>query len=156
MLKPPIILSLNTPEALRYERENSLSVFRRYMLFQIPGWVLAALILYALHRLAGLPAWAALALMAADVVKDFALFPLLRKAYDTHTKTGIERLIGETAIVEEDLNPAGFVRLRGELWGAEISDCPDRVSSGERVRVVGSRDMTLLVARPRHVDRVFN
>jgi len=130
-----------------------LTVFRRYLLFQIPGWFLAALILYVLHRLVDLPIWAALALMAADITKDLALFPLLRKTYDTSTKTGIEKLIGQTAIVERELAPTGYIRLRGELWRAELAGPFENPSVGERVCVVASCDMALLVEPAEAVDR---
>ena len=99
-----------------------MSVRVRYALLQLPGWILAAGVLYVLHRWIGLPLWAAAILLAADVAKDVLLYPYLRRAYETDVGAGAERLVGERAEACETLDPAGYVRIRGELWSARLRD----------------------------------
>ncbi|MGH9783362.1 MAG: hypothetical protein ACRD88_04185, partial [Terriglobia bacterium] len=63
-------------------------VSKRYLLFQIPGWILAALLLGALQRWLGLPLEFAIGLFVLYVAKDFLIYPYVRKAYEPHNKTG--------------------------------------------------------------------
>ena len=56
--------------------------------------------------------------------------------------TGAEGLIGATAEVIEACEPAGRVRLRGEIWHAR---CSSPAEVGERVTVTGVNGLTLEV-----------
>ena len=98
-----------------------MAVLAKYLLLQLPGWGAAALILWGLVEWIGLPPWVALLLFVADVVQDLLLYPLLRHAYgnDPSELVGPEVLLGARAVVEEDLAPSGWVRVRGELWRAD-------------------------------------
>jgi membrane-bound serine protease (ClpP class) len=65
------------------------------------------------------------------------------KAQRRKPVTGIESLIGETAVAMDALNPSGRVRIHGEIWNAySISGTVD---SGERLRVKQVKDLTLYV-----------
>jgi membrane-bound serine protease (ClpP class) len=55
------------------------------------------------------------------------------------------KLVGRLATVERDLNPDGFIVVRGELWPARTRDGASYVQRGARVRVVGARGHTLEV-----------
>ncbi len=123
-----------------------MSVVRRYVILQIPGWILAAVILYALHRWFGLPSWIVFLLLAADIVKDIALYPFLKRAYEDETATGAQSLIGEWAEVCEPMRPAGYVRLRGELWKARLKDPGAVAEPGARVRVEQAAGLLLQVS----------
>ena len=129
-----------------------MQVWRRYLLIQIPGWALAAIILYALHRWLGLPAWLAAALLAADLVKDFLLFPVLRSAYENAAATGPERLIGETGEIVRDADPEGYLSVRGELWRVVTQRGRGPLRTGARARVVGAKGITLVVAPADETD----
>lgn len=122
-----------------------MTVLQRYLLIQVPGWILAALVLYALHRWLGLPAWLAWTLMAAEVVKDFVLYPFLRRAYETGEPTGSERLIGRVGVVRQAVAPRGYIELQGELWLAEAAPGAASMPSGARVRVIDAQGLTLVV-----------
>jgi membrane protein implicated in regulation of membrane protease activity len=122
-------------------------VFRRYLLLQVPGWILVALILAGLCRWADLPLWAAFGAYAVYVGKDFVLYPFLRRAYEPDSRTGVELLAGERGVAETELNPEGFVRVRGELWRAQIEPGSAAVRPGEPVVVVAGRGMTLIVRK---------
>ena len=123
----------------------SVSVLRRYLLFQIPSWVVAAIIVGALREWAGLPLWAALLLFAAYVAKDLVLYPFLRHSYQQDTRTQVERLIGERAMVTERLDPTGFIRVRGELWKAAVLPGSADVEAGSPVEIEGADKWTLMV-----------
>ena len=122
-----------------------MTVLQRYLLIQIPGWVLTATVIYALHVWLNLPAWAVIGLLAAVVVKDFALYPFLRRAYETTEATGAGRLIGETGTVRQPVDPQGYIEVRGELWEAEAAPGSPAIPEGSRVQVESARGMTLVV-----------
>lgn len=78
------------------------------------------------------------------VAKDFALYPFLRPAYEVRPEPGPAHLLGERGVAVEDLAPAGYVRVRGEMWMAEAaSGAP--LPSGTAVRVAAVRGNTLIV-----------
>jgi membrane-bound serine protease (ClpP class) len=58
---------------------------------------------------------------------------------------GVESMLGETAEVIGPLNPAGKVRIQGEIWNA-IS-VSGNISMGERVRVKEIKNLTLYVEK---------
>ncbi len=123
------------------------SAFTRYVLFQVPGWVLAVIAVVLLRRWVDLSLGAATALLAVWVVKDFLLFPFLRSAYEQETRTGAERLIGERGVAVERLEPAGYIRVHGELWRAEQLPPGEPIPEGARVTVHAARGFTLFVQR---------
>lgn len=124
---------------------GSVSTLIRYLLFQLPGWVLAAAILTGLRYWAGIPGWVALGLFMLWVAKDLVMYPLLRTAYESGAKTGAEQLIGARGIAQDELSPRGYVRVRGELWRAEVRPSDPPIPRGGPVRVLAADGMTLIV-----------
>ena len=122
-----------------------MTTWNKYLLFQVPGWILAALILIAMRYWVGLPIWIALLGFTVWVIKDFLFYPLLRVAYQSGAKTGVDQLIGLRGVARQDLDPHGLVYLRGELWRAEIAPGVLPIVSGSRVRVLRAEGMTLIV-----------
>jgi membrane protein implicated in regulation of membrane protease activity len=59
-------------------------------------------------------------------------------------QVGAETLIGELAEVVTRCAPVGQVRLQGEIWRAR---CEEGAERGERVRVTGLEELTLVVER---------
>lgn len=123
-----------------------MTTFQRYILFQIPGWVLAVIVLFVLRGWLGLPLWVSLLLFALYVVKDFALYPFLRVGYEPSPSIGAKQLIGEVATVKTPLAPDGYVHVRGELWRARLAAGSAPVEVGSRVRVAAARGMILTVS----------
>ena len=117
----------------------------RYLLLQIPGWLIAAIVLVEAHRWFALSPSIAGGILLALVVKDFVLYPFVRTAYQPGTKTGVEQLIGVQGIAQKELDPRGHVRVRGELWRAEIAPEARPIARGEQVRVLDVRGITLIV-----------
>lgn len=86
----------------------------------------------------------ALALGGSFGVITAVLVRLAVRARHNKLKMGGPALVGQIAVVMQPLSPEGQVMLNGEIWQAE-SRTP--ASRGERVRVLGLRDLTLLVER---------
>ncbi len=121
------------------------TVLARYVLYQVPGWLIAAGAALLLHRWVGLPGWAGVALVLAWALKDAALYPFLRDSYEHDPRSVIERLIGLAGVTVEPLTPQGYVRVRGELWLAEPSVADVTIGRGHPVTVDAVRGTTLLV-----------
>jgi membrane-bound serine protease (ClpP class) len=79
------------------------------------------------------------------VIKDLAMFPLVRSSYEGNAKTGAETLIGSRGRVQQPLTPEGYVKVNGELWKAQ-TERPDQLLARDTpVRVRGARGLTLVV-----------
>jgi membrane protein implicated in regulation of membrane protease activity len=122
------------------------STFGKYVLLQVPGWLIAALLLLNIQQWFAFSSWIAYAGVAAWMLKDFVLFPLVRRAYEFNVKTGVEQLIGDQGVVQNELAPRGKIRVRGELWSAEIEPGAHPLAQGEQVRVLAAQGLTLIVA----------
>jgi membrane protein implicated in regulation of membrane protease activity len=124
-----------------------MKVFRRYLLFQIPGWLLAAIILICLHHWVNLPLWAVTGIFLLVVLKDLILYPFVSIAYSSTAKVGVEQLIGQSGIASENIDPQGYVQVRGELWLAKLAPGARPIPQGSRVRVQSAQGMTLVVTQ---------
>ena len=118
---------------------------RRYVLYQIPGCLLATAAAVVLHYRVNLPTEWGICLIAAWIIKDAALYPLLRVAYETDSPSAIERLIGLEGVTVEPLAPQGYIKVRGELWLAQHHSGMGEVTRGHLVSVCGVRGTVLLV-----------
>lgn len=130
-----------------------MGTLTKYLLLQIPGWILAIIVAGALRHGLELPLWVAIGLVVLWVIKDLVMYPLLRTAYESNAKTGVAQLIGARGIAQEELAPRGFVKVRGELWQAEVPAGGRPIAAGSEVRVEGGKGMTLRV-RAEKRDRV--
>ena len=72
------------------------------------------------------------------------LLRLALRARRSKSRTGVDAMIGQIAVVIQPLAPSGQVMVNGEIWQAE-SATP--AAPGERVRVRELRELTLLVER---------
>jgi membrane-bound serine protease (ClpP class) len=72
------------------------------------------------------------------------LLRLALRARRSKSRTGVDAMIGQIAVVIQPLAPSGQVMVNGEIWQAE-SATP--AAPGERVRVRELHDLTLLVER---------
>jgi membrane protein implicated in regulation of membrane protease activity len=121
------------------------SPFGKYFLLQIPGWIIAAIILWSAQQWLAVSPWLVGVGVSAWILKDLALYPIVRTAYESNVKTGIERLIGDRGVVQSELAPRGKVRVRGELWSAEIEAGSQPLAQGEPVRILGAQGVILIV-----------
>jgi membrane protein implicated in regulation of membrane protease activity len=124
-----------------------MRVFARYLVLQIPGQFIAAVTLVMLVRWTELTPMLAGLLFVLWVIKDLAMFPVTRIAYEPQGGSqGAEALLGALGVAQEDLAPeqTGYVRVGAELWRAQLCG-GESVAKGATVRVTEVRDLTLQV-----------
>jgi membrane protein implicated in regulation of membrane protease activity len=116
----------------------------KYLLFQIPGWIIAAAVLTALVHWEFLTKGIAGLCFFGWLLKDLLLYPFFRRAYEPGV-TGSARLVGSKGIAEGDLTPKGYIRVRGELWRAVASPADHVLRSGTEVEIIGAERMEVFV-----------
>ncbi len=126
-------------------RLGGWATFGRYLLFQLPGWFVAAVVLGLCVRFWGLQQGLAWVLFGLWLVKDFVLYPLVRAAYQVRTARPGEDLVGALGVAREALDPEGYVRVGPELWRAALAERSAPVPEGAAVRVVDVEGLTLRV-----------
>lgn len=120
-------------------------VVGKYLLFQVPSWAVAAVLAAAAVDRFDVSAPWAWGLAGAWVVKDLALFPFVRRAYEPGDSTPGASLVGLRGVATEALDPSGYVRLGSELWRATLAQGVEAVPQGGSVRVRSVRGLTLVV-----------
>jgi membrane-bound serine protease (ClpP class) len=118
--------------------------FVRYLLWQVPGWVLAAALLGVIVVATRLAVWIALIVLGLLIARDVALYPVMRVTFRPPLPT---RPVGARAITVEPLRPDGMVRVRGELWHARTIQ--KEIPAGQEVVVTGAEGLMLLVVQSR-------
>ena len=122
-----------------------MNPFLKYLLFQVPGWLIGAVLLVWLWPMSGLAPWIAVLGYAIWVAKDFVLWPWLRSAYESPAPLGVQSLVGACGVTQGALSRRGYVRIAGELWEAEVPPGDLPLPPGAAVRVVRAERMTLVV-----------
>jgi membrane-bound serine protease (ClpP class) len=116
----------------------------RYWLYQLPGLALVGVVLLWLRYQGAIPAWLAWVAWAAWLAKDLALYPMVKSAYERHTATGAQQLVGRSGVAGTALAPFGHVRVRGELWRARVEN--GSAPQGATVRIERAEGLTLYVS----------
>ena len=80
-------------------------------------------------------------------IKDALFYPILKPHYVFQERHAHHGLLGEHAVALETLSPRGYVKLRGELWAAEVAADDAPVSIGESVIVESVDGLKLNVRR---------
>lgn len=121
-------------------------VLLRYAALQIPGFVACLLGAIAAREWLGIPDEIAVGAVLVWIVKDAALFPFVRAAYEPAPGRPHGDLLDAIGIAHDGLpDREGYVRLGPELWRARRAPgCPP-LAPGEAVRVVGVEGLTLTV-----------
>jgi membrane protein implicated in regulation of membrane protease activity len=111
--------------------DDGVTVLARYLGFQIPGWIIAGGLAWALGEWASVPDWVLAAVLSLYVLKDLILFPFVRSAYAGTIHDPGDSVKGAQGIVVVALDPEGWVRIGPERWRATV----DPVSSLEGIEV---------------------
>jgi membrane protein implicated in regulation of membrane protease activity len=122
-----------------------LTVFWRYWLLQIPGWILLGAALAAASYYLGLSVVFCVLVFLLWLLKDVAFYFWLGKHYELRSEDATRALLGRRAIAREPLAPSGYVELGGELWRAELLGEASVVGEGAEVVVEGIDGLTLRV-----------
>ncbi len=117
----------------------------KYVVLQLPGYGLTGLIVFALWRWVGIPAWAAWGICGLVVVKDVLLYPMVRRSFVEPPHAGAEALIGARGVAVDSLEPTGRVQLGAELWQAKAAADEAPIRAGAAVRVREVRGLTVFV-----------
>jgi membrane protein implicated in regulation of membrane protease activity len=128
-------------------RRAGLLVLAKYVLFQVPGWLIVGGLAYAAHRWLGLHGALAAGALLAFMLKDAVLFPFVRDAYSVHSRPPADGMLGARAVAEGTLAPEGVVRVGPELWRARLAKGEAPVAAGESVHIVAVEGLTLRVSR---------
>jgi membrane protein implicated in regulation of membrane protease activity len=124
-------------------------ILLRYALLQLPSQALVVLALVVVQSWVDLPPWFFWTCIACWVLKDVILFPFVWRAYDWDRTANAHSMVGLRGTAVDQLAPAGYVRVRGELWRAEAVGSGPPIQAGDAVSVRGSRGLTLLVEAER-------
>ena len=127
------------------KRMWSAQVLGQYWLLQLPEAALVVIILLALQHWFAIPTWVVWSLVALWVAKDAALYPLVWRSFDSGYPATLHSLEGERGVATERLDRSGYVRVRGELWKAELAQGARPVDKDERVQVQAMRGLTVVV-----------
>jgi membrane-bound ClpP family serine protease len=122
-------------------------VLIKYILLQLPLIVLLPLVLFFIRQWVAIPVWLIWGLVALLIIKDIIMFPRVWRSYDQNRPGDPTSIIGMRGIAKDRLAPTGYIRVRSELWRAEVIEGGVPIEKGERVRVTGIEGLTLLVQR---------
>jgi membrane-bound ClpP family serine protease len=124
-------------------------VVAKYFILQLPSLLFLITILLVLRQWEVIPSWVFWTIIAAWIVKDALLFPFVWRAYDPDASHAANPLIGAEGVAMERLHPSGYIRVRGELWRAELEEGEPAVEKGKTVLVREIHGLTLRVMRNR-------
>lgn len=129
-----------------------MQLLARYIALQIPGWVVAALVLAGMWHFHVISGLLALALLGVLVAKDAALYPMARRAMVSPAHSGAEALVGRDAVTMDRLAPRGRVRVGAEHWHARTAPDVAPIGEGTPVRIEGVDGLTVVVRPSGEVD----
>jgi membrane protein implicated in regulation of membrane protease activity len=125
----------------------------RYILLQIPGLTLLLVLLAWAAANQWISPAVALAVFAAWVVKDAALYPIAKRVLQQPLPpTGTAALLGRETEATQALAPRGLVRVGNERWLARTRR-NEHIGAGSRVRVVGADGLVLVVEEVRRATQ---
>ena len=120
-------------------------VVGKYALFQIPGLVLLGFALLGAVRWLDMSHPVAWGILVFWLLKDVAMFPFVRVAYESASTGGAHALVGARGIAKQVLSPRGYVQVGSESWKAEVAREHAPLPEGAAVRVLSVQGLTLLV-----------
>ena len=92
-----------------------------------------------------LPWWGIALILAGFIIYSYIMYVIGHPTVLYEPVTAPESIVGNEGVVEADLSPEGYVRVRGELWKAS---CPDGdINRGEEIIVTRLNGMKLTVQR---------
>ena len=119
----------------------------RYTLLQVPGLVVLIMILILVGRFVDIPVVLSWGIVIIWVLKDIILFPFVWRAYDSDSHEKSDPMIGLEGYAVDHLSPRGYIKVRGELWKAELTHKNAVVGKGEKVKVKEINGLTLIVTQ---------
>jgi len=121
--------------------------FARYLAFQLPGWVIALVVLGLLHQSGWIPFWLAALALGLLAALDLAIYPWARVAYEHTPEHGHANLLDAEGVALGPLEPGseGWVRVGAERWRVNLEPGARPLPAGAMVRVCEVKGHTLVV-----------
>jgi len=119
----------------------------RYSLFQIPSLLVVIFLIFTVNHWYPLGDLLKIVIILLWALKDILMFPFVRKAYSQKDRDKSKSILGETGVAIEVINPKGFVKIRGEIWQAELTENDIPILKGDRVEVVNIDGLKLKVQK---------
>ncbi len=117
----------------------------KYLLLQVPGWILVALVVAILLHWQWIGARAAALVVVLWLAKDLVLYPLYRPALTSQPPaTGAAALVGARGRSLTAVNGQGQVEVAGERWLARACE-GGPIGAGTPVEVVTFSELELHV-----------
>jgi membrane protein implicated in regulation of membrane protease activity len=127
------------------EPVKSPPVLRRYLSYQIPGLIILSILILVYTTVMHMPLWGIWVLIGAWVLKEAVTLPFTWKLYRKPRPSATDLMIGQVGTATENLDPHGYVNIRGELWLAELADEKKSVKKGESVQIIRIEGMKVIV-----------
>lgn len=98
---------------------------------------------FALALFLFLPFWTALPIYIPIFIFGVIVIYKMMKSIKLPIRTGLEEMMGQEAVVIDDIAPEGKVRIKDEIWAATAKGA--RLEQGKKVQIVGSQGLVLVV-----------
>jgi membrane protein implicated in regulation of membrane protease activity len=128
------------------------STLAKYLVVQVATLVLVVAALIVADQVVSVPIWLVVTILVLWIGKDIVLYLKVWRSYTVGENSPTKDLIGLEATVIYSLDPTGYVRVRGELWKAELRAPDHPALSGDATKVVGIKGTTLIVERSEDVS----
>ena len=92
-----------------------------------------------------IPVWVTVIVLASYAVFAYIMYRISHPTVLFKPVTEPETIVGKDGVVEVDLNPAGYVRVEGELWKA--TSLGGDLHKGDIVVVTGMEGLKLTVEK---------
>ncbi|MGA8017251.1 MAG: NfeD family protein [Desulfobacterales bacterium] len=99
---------------------------------------------FALALFLFLPFWTAFPVYIPIFIFGVIVNYKMMKSMKLPIRTGLEEMMGQEALVIDDIDPEGKVRFKNEIWAATAKG--ERLGQGEKAWIIGSRGLMLVVA----------
>jgi membrane protein implicated in regulation of membrane protease activity len=121
--------------------------FVRYLAFQLPGWVVALVVLGLLEQSGWISLGTAAILLSLLAAADLAIYPWARVAYEQGPEHGHANLVHAEGVALGPLEPGseGWVQVGPERWRARLEPDAEPLAEGAMVRVSEAAGHTLVV-----------
>jgi membrane protein implicated in regulation of membrane protease activity len=108
--------------------------------------VIAAFIIWVLPLFGiDIPLWGLITILVAFAIYSYIMYRVGHPTISYKEVSSPESMTGNEGVVESELKPEGYVKVRGELWKASAGG--ERLGKGEEVVVTGIEGLKLSVKR---------
>ena len=70
-------------------------------------------------------------------------YVVMFKSMRAKAKTGMEAMMGQEALVIEDIDPEGKILFKNEIWTARVRG--EKIPEGKKVRILEAKGLVLVV-----------